>query len=208
MPFVQSHSVLSEVVVAPGHSGAATGFALALAAKQMRAKLDVARALLWVRQDLAVAETGSLYGPGLVAFDIDPAHVVLTQLRTPLHVLRAGLEAARCPSLGVVVIETIAAIDFTASRRLKLAAGKSGVRVILLQHADIRAPTAAPVRWRVSGARSQASGRPAFDVTVLKHPERFLGQRHIVEWDREQSTFIETLSEPLATTSCGRPLAA
>jgi len=206
-------TVLHEIVAAPGHAGAATGFALAVLTQMLpRADREGAAgaegSLLWVRQDAAAIEAGALYAPGLAAFDMDPGRLILAHLRTPLDVLRAGLEGARCPALGAVIIETTAAVDFTASRRLKLAAEKSGVPVVLIQHADVRTPTAASVRWHVSGVRSRTGDRPAFDVTLLKHSYGRPGQHHVVEWNREQRTFIETLSEPLAALSGGRPLAA
>lgn len=210
-PLLRANPVLHEIIAAPGHAGAATGFALAVAGQMLAgAGRGAGRgdALLWVHQDTAATETGAQYAPGLAAFGIDPGRLVLARLRTPLDVLRAGLEGARCPALGAVIVETTAAIDFTASRRLKLAAEKSGVRVVSILHADVRAPTAAGVRWRVGGARSRTGDRPTFDVTLLKHPDGCPGLRHVIEWDREQRTFVETLSEPLAAVSDSRPLAA
>jgi protein ImuA len=49
-----------------------------------------------VRQEYAAREGGELHADGLQALGLDPAALILVQLRDPLAVLRAGGEAARC----------------------------------------------------------------------------------------------------------------
>jgi protein ImuA len=203
---MQSLSALNETLAAPGDSGAAIGFTLA-AATQVAGGADRSATILWVRHEAAIAEAGTIFGPGLSAFGIAPSRLVFAHLRTLRDVLRAGLEGARCPALGVVIIETTEVVDFTASRRLKLAAVQSGVPVLLIRHGNASAPTAASIRWQVRSARSN-TGAPAFDVTVLKHPKTFPGQRHVIEWDIVQRTFVETLPEPVVALSGRRSLAA
>jgi protein ImuA len=187
--------LLREVVAGPGHAEAAIGFGLALAMQTTRAAAPHEFALLWVREAAAVVETGDPYGPGLAAFGLSPNGCIIVEARTSVDALRAALEGARCAALGAVVLETLDPIDLTASRRLKLAAEKSGVAIMLIRYGDRIAPNAAQLRWRVQAA-PQASGRmrdTAFEIIVLKSPSGLDGRRSIVEWDHEQRCFSQTV---------------
>jgi protein ImuA len=205
---------LSEVLAEPGHGAVAACFGLALAA----ATAGDSGAILWVGQDVNAAETGGLYGPGLADFGIDSGRLLLVQVRTPTEVLRAALEGARCQALSAVLVEMKAPIDLTASRRLKLAAEASGVRVILVRHADVAMPNAAQARWRVRSAPSAGSTttgtiRPAFAVTRLKYAGGLPEKHLLLEWDRDQRRFTETwppaaIPRPVAAVLVRRPLAA
>jgi protein ImuA len=207
---------LSEVLAEPGHGAAAACFGLALAAAGHTERCN--GAILWVGQDVNAAETGGLYGPGLADFGIDPCRLVLVQVRTHTEVLRAALEGARCQALGAVLVEMKAPIDLTASRRLKLAAETSGVRVIMVRHSAVAMPNAAQARWRVrsapsSGGMMTGMSRPVFDVTRLKHPGGLPEKRLLLEWDRDQRNFTEicpaaTLPRSVAAVLVRRPMVA
>ena len=214
--------LLHEVVAAPGQVCTAAAFVLALIAHRQRASGQRgAPEIAWLQQDAATIDAGEPVGQGLAGLGIDPGRLIFVRLRTGLDVLRGALEAARCAALGAVIIELVKPIDLTASRRLKLAAEKSGVPVLLLRHADTlasnAAPNAAQVRWRVgaapsaparSGAHSHAWGQPTFDVTVLKHPSGLSQTRFLIEWDRDRHTFAPALPRSVASVPVGRPLAA
>lgn len=235
--------VLHEVLSAPGHFGAAAGFALALAQhltqhqgrRGPEAALPQAPlSLAWLRQQAAMIETGDVHGAGLASLGLDAAHVLLVSLRTSQDVLCAALEAARCSALGAAVVELTRPVDLTASRRLKLAAEKSGVTVIVLGHWTSARANAAQTRWLVragpspraadrgsctsfgtgfgkSPGNSAGNGpwpRPAFDVTLLKHVRGLPETRVVVEWDHEQRSFIPPLPQCLDAVSGERPLAA
>ena len=188
-----------EVVAGPGHAGSAVGFGLALVAQTLApASASPEAMLLWVRERAAVAETGAAYGPGLVAFGLSPDCCIVVEARTHVDALRAALEGARCAVLSAIIVETLAPIDLTASRRLKLAAEKSGVAIDLVQLGGRVASNAAQMRWRVQAApRSAMPGgarRAAFEVIVLKSPSGIDGRNCIVEWDHERRCFVQTVS--------------
>ena len=204
-------AALHEVLAVPGHANAAAGVGLALAAQHRRGREGCwDRAILWVRHRMVAMETGDPLGDGLATFAVDPGHVVFVRLQTSRDVLRAGLEGARCDALGAVVIEMKDAIDLTASRRLKLAAERSGVTLIMVRHSDVTIPNAAQIRWLVRAAPSGPSAwrRPTFDVTLLKHPAGLPERRWIVEWDRDRRQFSEALPRPVVADLFGRSLAA
>lgn len=211
-------SPLQEIVGICGQAEASVSFALALAAQtRWERREERSRQIVWVRQDEAARESGDPYGPGLAAFGIDAGSLIVVRTRTFADTLRAALEAVRCSAVEVALIETVAPVDLTASRRLKLAAEKSHVVPILIRNSDTQVSNAATVRWRVSSApRSEGnvSGswlsvqHAAFDVMLIKHPAGLAGRRWLVEWDHERRQFRETLSLPVAAVSRGRSLAA
>lgn len=210
--YALDRATLCEVLAAPGHGNVAAGFGLALALQGPRGVARDTLSIVWVRQNAVSVETGELSGEGLAAFGVDPDRLVLVRLRTPMEVLRAALEAARCPAVGAVIIELKQPIDLTASRRLKLAIEKSGVTLILVRHSDSVIPNAAQIRWLVRAAPSDPCPskvwcRPTFDVTVLKHRAGLPERRSILEWDRDRAQFSEALSRTVAAVPDGRSLA-
>lgn len=212
---------------------AASGFAAALAVRaaakepherrQSREK-EVAKEIIWVRQRYGEMEAGGLYAPGLAEFGLDPGRLILVDARDAGDVLRAGEEAARCGVLGAVILEVwgkCKALDLTASRRLALAAERSGVTVMMLRAGADPSPSAAVSRWSVRPAGSQAlaadaPGHPVFDVTLLRHRSQAAGRTWVVEWNRDRCSFEngaenrvekgagETLSGGVAALSADR----
>jgi protein ImuA len=208
-----------EVLAGAGHDMAATAFGLCLAMRALlRAgpgSLDQA-SMMWMRGDAGVAETGDVYGPGLLDLGINPDRVVLVQLRNEMDLLRAGLEAARCDGIGAVILEAAATrsskIDLSVTRRLKLAAERSGVVIILIRAAKHVIATAAQTRWQAglvpnTGNQTMLGKGPCFDMTLLRHRGGLDEKRWFVEWSREQRTFTAALPQPLAAVPVGRPLA-
>jgi protein ImuA len=170
-------------------ASAATGLMLAFARM-----VAGAGSMVWVRQDFLETETGQLYAPGLVEFGLDPAGITYVRARDTLGALQAGLDAARCSSLGAVLIELwgeARAFDLTASRRLALAAEASGVTVLMTRIAASPQPSAAATRWQVRAAPSQglpanAPGNPAFSITLLRQRHGPAGQQWHLEWNRDR----------------------
>ena len=67
---------------------------------------------------------------GLAELGVDPARLLIVAAPDAKALLRAGHEAARCPGLAALVVESwgaLPAYDLTASRRLVLAAEASRV---------------------------------------------------------------------------------
>ena len=192
---------------------AAAGFGLGLALRAADG-----RSLVWVRQDFVDVETGSLYGDGLAAFGLDPERLLVVRARDPTGALRAAAEAARCPPLGAALIEfwgESGTLDPKASRGLALAAGASGVTLVMIRLGASPAPSAATSRWSVAASAStpleaNAPGRPAFDAALLHHRAGLSPQTWRLEWDRDRTSFCEPAPLPrfVVPIPAGRPIAA
>jgi protein ImuA len=174
-----------------GDAGAAAGFVLALA---MRAAAG--RKILWIRHDLATLESGGVYAPGLSEFGLDPDAVILVAVRNETMALRAALEALRSCAPGAVILEIrgkAKLLDLTASRRLMLAASRSGGTGFFLRTGEAR-PSSALTRWRVGAAPSpplaaDAPSHPAFDITLERHRAGIRPRSWRVEWNRDRICF-------------------
>ncbi len=139
---------------------AASGFCVALLVRLLASlKRSRRQTILWCTRAHEEREFGALYGPGLKALGLDPEHLLIVSLRRQQEVLWALEEGLSTPQLAGVIGE-VGAAGLTATRRLHLAARKSGVPALLLRHTKNPAPTAARSRWRISGA---TSAPPAFD---------------------------------------------
>jgi len=178
---------LHELLAESGEAGSGSGFAAMLA-------YLLGGEWLWLSEERAWRQAGALSATGLAAIGFDPARLILALLPDATAVLRAAVDGLRCPALGGVLIELTGdprALDLTASRRLVLAAEKSGVSAILLRLDGQAAPSAAQTRWRVTAAPSVplaagAPGRPAWDLELLRQRGRPAGGIWRVEWDYEQ----------------------
>jgi protein ImuA len=209
------HEVFAHEV---GDAGASAGFALALA---LRAAGE-GRHIVWVRHAFAVLEQGDLYAPGLAQFGIDPDRVLLISAKSETMVLRAGLEALRSPALGAVLLEIwgkAGFLDLTASRRMMLAASRSGVTGFILRAAGQPQPSSSLTRWQVRAAPSVglaagAPSNPVFDILLDRHRAGIAGGRWHLEWNRDRKSFDLSAAqparfdEPLATPkrSAAKPL--
>lgn len=171
--------------------GAATMLALCLT------RTTPARPILWLRE-AAMQRKAGLYGPGLVALGLDPTRLILGLLPDATALLRAGVDALRCAGWGAVVLElggNPAPLDLTASRRLALAAGASGVTPLLVRTHNARpAPSAAQTRWQVTTAPSpaleaNAPGYPTLTLALLRQRGGVAGLDWTVEWNRDAGCF-------------------
>jgi len=112
---------------------------------------------------LWVVERGSaddaLYGPGLAAWGLTPARLLIARADDEDAVLWCLEEGLRCPALAAVVGQA-RSIDLTAGRRLQLAAEQGNTTGLLLPTGHgagwrpraAPAATAAATRWRVETA--------------------------------------------------------
>ena len=143
------------------------------------------RAILWVQTREAARLTGRPYRPGLPAgLRHRVIHVLADQHEDALFALEEGV---RCREFGFVLGEVMGnprAFDFTASRRLTLAAERHGVPLYLVRLDAARDLSSARMRWQVRAAPSalpewnaQAPGAPAW------HAELFRARGHAPgEW--------------------------
>jgi protein ImuA len=119
-----------------------------------------------------------LYGPGLAAQGLDPARLVLVRARRDAEILWAMEEGLRAPGIAAVVGE-IGALPAVASRRLQLAAERSGVIALALRRwrnggqaaRERNLPNAAATRWRIAALPSRAIRIPTrLDTPILPLP--------------------------------------
>ena len=211
-------------------TAAATGFALALAARHVfpsyRSRsanddrvvsvLIPGRNVLWIAEDLSLAENGAPYGPGLDGAGIAPERLITVAAARGRDVLWAMEEALRCHAVGVVIGEMRPReIDQVATRRLSLAAAAGGTLGLLLRTAPDDAPSAAATRWIIGAAASALSGRgderrhgigrSPLAARLVRNRRGGLGA-WIVEWNSEERRFeLATNSEPVAGAAFDRP---
>jgi protein ImuA len=125
---------------------AAAGFVAALAGRVAAAREGL---VVWCQHRRRVRDEGALYGPGLAAFGLDPARVLVVDGERDGAVLWAMEEALRASAAAVVVGE-VERVDLFHTRRLQLAAETGGAAGLLLRPVDPPpAPSAAVTRWRV-----------------------------------------------------------
>ncbi|HVO15743.1 MAG TPA: hypothetical protein VMV26_11045 [Alphaproteobacteria bacterium] len=159
-------------IAGPAEDGAATGFGAFLLGR-----LAERGTVLWITAD------DDLYGPGLAAFGLAPARLVVAATRRPAETLWAMETALRCRDLAGVLVEPRGALDFVASRRLQLAARASGVTgFVLARGAAEAAPSAAITGWQVAAAPSASPGwRPRWHLTLARCRGRLQGEAGYVD---------------------------
>lgn len=124
-----------------GDMAALSGFVLA-ASKERRG------AVFWISQAKLNRDHGGLLQAGLGRLKAPLPAVLQAHPRKSNDTLWMIEEAIKSNAVGLVIAE-IEDADFTASRRLSLAAGRHGVPVILLMPYTRQGATAAAARWRV-----------------------------------------------------------
>jgi protein ImuA len=122
-----------------------------------------------------------LYGPGLAILGLDPARLVLVRARRDAEILSAIEEGLRATGVAAVVGE-VGAFPAVASRRLQLAAERSGVTAFVLRRwrdgaraaRERDLPNAAATRWRIAAlpsvpARAEPGiGHPRWRIELLR----------------------------------------
>ena len=177
---------LSELFTTHPRDGGAMGFLLA--------QLECGKPLLWVQERMAILEAGRIYPPGVPFPDI--IHVEARDARAALWAMEEGL---RCAALGAVIGELWGdprALDFTATRRLAVAAEKSGVAAWLVRLGATPNLSGARMRWRVASAPSlanafdpRAPGAAAWDVELFRARGLAPGRWAVVHDSGEANNF-------------------
>jgi protein ImuA len=204
---------IHEIYAAEGEdSAAAAGFAIAVATGMA----DPDGTVLWLRSRQAVRPGGVIQAAGWAEMGGVPGQGLVGVMPDAMSLLRAAVDALRTPALSAVVVEGWGAmreLDLTASRRLALAAEKSGVPLLLLRMDAAPVPSPAQTRWQVAAASSRAlagnaPGRPCFAVTLLRQRSGPRGLAWRLEWDRDQRQFNEApLSGAVVPVPADRPVA-
>lgn len=195
-----------------GDHAAASGFAMMLATRASRGK-----PILWVREDKGERQHGQLYAPGIVELGFDPGRIIQVSAPDTLSALRVGADILGCMGVGAAVIEPwgdARKLDLTASRRLVLAAEKSGVAAFILRDMAVSFASAAATRWLVSPASSvvlpgNAPGQVSLAVELVRHRGGIPPFGLIMEWDRDEQIFREpALSRAVLPVAQRRQMAA
>jgi protein ImuA len=163
---------------------ALSGFGMAIGALLLAR--GVASRLFWVLEPRAAFDLGRPYAPGLLAFGIDPARVVVVFARDRLQALGAAEEILREGSAGAV-LELFGegrGLDGRSARRLALAAAEGGGLGLLLRHGG-GSPLPLPTRFAVAPTPSPAApgntpGPPAFALSILRNRLGPLGRFRLV----------------------------
>ena len=194
---------------------AATGFALILAARHPGP-------VVWIAEDMALAENGAPYGPGLDELGLAPERLIAVTAAKSRDVLWAMEEALASVggSPGAVIGEIRGSIDLTATRRLSLAAGRGRGLALLLRSTPGAEASAAATRFLVGAAPPGPAGPPGacaasqkmafgpgpprFSVRLLRNRRGPLGE-WMLEFDRVEQRFAPADREPVAETARDRP---
>ena len=160
-----SQPTLSELFAASARDGGWAGFLLP--------QLDAEKPLLWVQDRMAILESGRLHPAG-----IGPTELIHVEARDARDALWAMEEGLRCASLSAVIGEIRgdpAVLDFTATRRLAVAAACSGVPCWLVRLGGTANLSGARMRWRIASAPSlmhpfdpKAPGAASWDAELFR----------------------------------------
>jgi protein ImuA len=166
-------AILSELFPASPRDAGWTGFVLH--------HLTPAKPLLWVQERMAILEGGRVHAAGLGSLGSNLIHVEARDAKAALWAMEEGL---RCAGLGGVIGELWGdpqALDFTATRRLAVAAERFGVACWLIRMQGAANLSGARERWRLASAPSaphpfdhKAAGSPRWTAELfrsrLRHP--------------------------------------
>jgi protein ImuA len=170
---------------------AALGFALAVIAEATIERVRDRDLVLWCFTKQAAREWGRPYGPGLLAYGLDPALFLVVEASnatTAAWALEEGLKSR-------ALIAVLAAIEIEtplAARRLSLAAQASRTPCLLLSdHRQANLPGTL-TSWRIAAQRSgpapfdlNAPGAPSWQLTLERCRGEAPGRSFIVEFSHE-----------------------
>ena len=162
--------------------------------------LPTRTAVVWIADDLSLAEHGTPYGPGLDAAGLAPERLITVAAARTRDVLWAMEEALRCRAIGLVIGELRAReIDPVMTRRLSLAAAAGTTLGILLRPAPGEETSAAATRWIIGTAPSAPSphgiGPPRLAARLMRNRRGHLGT-WIVEWNRTEQRYVLASANP------------
>lgn len=105
--------------------------------------------IVWCQTAFNAREYGRVYAPGLLDSSLSPEDFIFINVPKERDLALVLEECVRVPQLAAVVGEGPAP-DFTASRRLTLAAQESQVPCLILNTSGTLGASAAATRWRIA----------------------------------------------------------
>lgn len=186
--------------------GAATGFALGLAARAMAADRG-GRGIVWVTDPATRVDGGGLFPAGLGQYGLDPSCLTMVEPGDLQGAMWAADEAAGCTGLAALIFQikgNPARFDMTATRRLMLRARQSGVLALILRQSGEEEASAAATRWRVNTEMSGADddlergvGAMRLSLTLERNRAGRTGQ-WLLAWNPRDRSFHHAAPNPHA----------
>jgi len=105
--------------------------------------------IVWCQTRVNAREYGRIYAPGLLGSALSPDRLLFVNVPKERDLALVLEECVRVPRLAAVIGEGPAP-NFTASRRLTLAARESHVPCLILNTGDTIGASAAATRWRIA----------------------------------------------------------
>lgn len=185
--------------------GAATGFALGLAARAMATDRMGRRGVVWVSDPAARIDGGGLFPAGLAQYGFDPSSMTMVEPGDLQGAMWAADEAAGCAGLAALIFQikgNPARFDITATRRLMLRARQSGVLALTLRQSGEEEASAAATRWRVNTEISGADdtlergvGAMRLSLTLERNRAGRTGQ-WLLAWNPKVRVFDHAAPHP------------
>ncbi|MEM5494689.1 hypothetical protein [Hoeflea sp. AS16] len=185
--------------------GAATGFALGLAARAMQGDRSGRRGVVWVTDPATRVDGGGLFPAGLAQYGLDPSSVTMVEPGDLQGAMWAADEATGCNGLAALVFQikgNPARFDITATRRLMLRARTSGVLALVLRQSGEEEASAAVTRWRVNTEVSGADdtyqrgvGAMRLSLTLERNRAGRTGQ-WLLAWNPKVRSFNHAAPHP------------
>lgn len=193
---------LHEIAAAgEAHLAAVTGFALGIASLPSSWSGSCrTSSVLWISENMALAENGALHGAGFDALGFPPERLVSVSATRRRDLLWAMEEALRCRAVRAVIGEIrTGGIDSIAVRRLSLAAAENGALALLLRATPPTDASTAATRWIVKAAPSLTGpGAPRLAVQLIRNRRGPIGS-WILEWsDGDERFILATHAQPVA----------
>jgi len=168
----------------------ALAFALAFIGDRLTRR-ESASPLLWCLTERAAREWGAPYGPGLIAFGLDPALVLIVQTRNAMDAAWALEEGLKAGAF-IAVLGQIEVKAPIIARRLGLAAQVSRTPCLLLSGHQGSGLPGTLTRWRIAARSSaeasfdaNAPGAPSWQLTLERCRGEASGRSFIVEFSHE-----------------------
>lgn len=155
---ILTHPAVHEIYPKSYGDMASLSFIL-LSLKMLMRDQKNAAPILWCAPQYEMRDLGHLYGPGLLAFDLDPSQIIFVRPHSEQDVLWVLEEAANSKSFAAIV-GYAQDPNFTQTRRLSLACQKGLTPLFLHRPHHCHGTSAAFSRWQIE---SQPSAKNVLD---------------------------------------------